>query len=52
MYVCIYVCVHMYVVICRPRATQIDTLMIVSIDRVLTLNVTHRTTHCKWSLKE
>ena len=43
-----YVCV--YVPICRPRAhhactcMQIDTVKIVSINHVLTLNVAHQTT--------
>ena len=51
MYVCMYV--GMYVAIRRPRAhhahvcVHIDTVKIVSIDHVLTLNVAHQTTEVK-----
>ena len=51
MYVCVYV--SMYVLIRRPRAqhacvcASIDTVRIISIDRVQTLNVAHQTTEAR-----
>ena len=48
MYVCVYVHVCMYVVLRHPHAhhghacVQIDTIKIISVDHMLTLNVAHQ----------
>ena len=55
MYVCMYVRMYvcMYIPICHPHAqhacacAQIDTVRIISIDRMLTLNVAHQTTDAR-----